>query len=317
MPLVFPRAAATAAVTLAAAATIASCARTPRPASPVAGADPYGGPPPGAPAVRFAPGAVSDGNTFSAAFTPDGRTVFVSRRGPNRTGARLFVARFVDGRWTDATPVAATSRYPSADPFLTRDGRRLYFSWQSPRPGMAADTAVDYDTWVMDRDGDGWGPPRHVGDAPHSSASDMYPSVARDGTLYFDSTRPGLPARRNLWRARSVNGAYAPAEPLPDIVNGAGGASNPYVDPDERFVIFQSSREGGLGGGDLWIAYRTPTGWSTPKNLGPRVNTADAEFCPTVTPDGRYLVFSRIRVENGRQVADDVFIVGADVLPVP
>src|SRR5688572_19748682 len=98
-------------------AALAGCAGSLRTAAP--SADPYGGPPPGAPAVRFSPGVVSDGNTFSAAFTPDGRTVFVSRRGPNRTGAQLYTARFASGAWTAPAPVAATAAYPSADPFIT------------------------------------------------------------------------------------------------------------------------------------------------------------------------------------------------------
>jgi WD40-like Beta Propeller Repeat len=33
--------------------------------------------------------------------------------------------------------------------------------------------------------------------------------------------------------------------------------------------------------------------WGSPINLGAGINTPDHEFCPIVTPDGRYLFFSR------------------------
>ena len=281
-------------------------------------ADPYGGPPTGAAPVRFAPEALPAGSAFSAAFTPDGRTLFFTRSERARGIVELWTAGRDGRRWTDPRPAPFARGWRAADPFVTRDGQQLYFSWAKPRPGMAADTSVDYDTWVVVRERGGeWSEPRHVGDAPHSPASDMYPSVTRDGTLYFDSFRPGLPARRNVWRARLAGGAYGAAEPLPAAINDPRvGASNPYVDPDERFIIFASGRAGGHGRTDLWISHRRPDGsWGEPVNLGSRVNTADSEFCPTISPDGRWLLFSRIRYDGDRPIADDVFIVGVDALP--
>jgi hypothetical protein len=202
------------------------------------------------------------------------------------------------------------------DPFVTRDGQQVYFSWAKPRPGAAPDTVLDYDTWVAERRGDGWSEARYVGVPPHTPESDMYPSLTRDGTLYFDSFRPhpDLKARRNVWRSRLVNGAYQAAEPLPAAINQAG-ASNPYVDPDERYIIFSSARPGGLGGGDLYVSYRTGSSWSEPISLGPRVNSAATEFCPMVSPDGRHLFFSRIPRKDGVNQANEIWLVPIDVLP--
>jgi hypothetical protein len=42
------------------------------------------------------------------------------------------------------------------------------------------------------------------------------------------------------------------------------------------------------------VSFRTTdSGWGPAINLGSAINTADTEFCPMVTPDGRYLLFSR------------------------
>jgi hypothetical protein len=129
----------------------------------------------------------------------------------------------------------------------------------------------------------------------NSAAVDMYPSVTRDGTLYFDSFRDG---RRRAYRARPRAGGYLPTELLPPEINGDSGASNLFVDPDERYAVFiggvRAGGERGYGAADLHVSFRTPTGWTPARNLGPLVNTAATEFCPYVTPDGRWLFFTRV-----------------------
>ena len=275
----------------------------------------YGGPPPGAPAVRFSPDVVNRTSAFASAFTPDGKTIFFTASDSARAYIDLMMSSFVDGQWTTPVHAPFAEGHKAMDPFVTRDGRQVYFSWAKPVPGAKPDTVLDYDTWVAERVGDGWGEARHVGVPPKTPESDMYPSLTSDGTLYFDSFRPhpDLKARRNVWKSRFVNGAYLPAEPV-RVIN-QGGASNPYIDPDERFIIFSSGRPGGLGGGDLYIAYRDGDSWSEPVSLGSRVNSAATEFCPMVSPDGRYLFFSRIPRANGVAQSNEIWVVGIDVLP--
>ena len=280
------------------------------------GSPSYAGPPPGAPAVRFSPDVVSRTSAFASAFTPDGRTIFYTASDSARTYIDLMMSRFVDGGWTAPVPAPFAEGHKAMDPFVTLDGQRVYFSWAKPRPGAAPDTALDYDTWVAERQGDGWSEARYAGVPPYTRESDFYPSLTRDGTLYFDSFRPHptLTARRNVWRSRLVNGVYQDAEPLPAPVN-QGGASNPYIAPDESYIIFSSGRPGGLGGGDLYISYRSGETWSEPMSLGARVNSSATEFCPMVSPDGRYLFFSRIPRVNGVGQSNEIWVVGIDVLP--
>ena len=50
----------------------------------------------------------------------------------------------------------------------------------------------------------------------------------------------------------------------------------------------------GAGKGDLFVSYRRDEGgWGQPFSLGEGINTDQHEFCPMVTPDGKYLFFSR------------------------
>jgi hypothetical protein len=64
---------------------------------------------------------------------------------------------------------------------------------------------------------------------------------------------------------------------MPSSINAPGGMGNwaPFITPDERYLIFCSTR--GLPGyyqGDLHICYRQPDGSLTnPVNMGEPVNT--------------------------------------------
>jgi hypothetical protein len=41
------------------------------------------------------------------------------------------------------------------------------------------------------------------------------------------------------------------------------------------------------------VSFRRPGGWSPPRSLGDQINTADYEYTPFVSPDGKALFFSR------------------------
>lgn len=63
---------------------------------------------------------------------------------------------------------------------------------------------------------------------------------------------------------------------------------HPAIDDNETMMIFASDIPGGYGGRDLWISTydRKSKSWSTPKNLGPEINTADDEMFPYLHDNG-------------------------------
>src|SRR4051812_9993241 len=80
---------------------------------------------------------------------------------------------------------------------------------------------------------------------------------------------------------------------LPAVVNDANTNSNPLIAADGSFLVFASDRPGGQGDTDLWVSFRGPEGWSEPRNLGPPIDTAEGEFAPGLSADGRLLFFTR------------------------
>ena len=64
--------------------------------------------------------------------------------------------------------------------------------------------------------------------------------------------------------------------------------THPSISGDGSALYFVSNMEGGYGGYDLYVSYKTDTSWSKPKNLGPSVNTASNEMTPFCIEDVIY-----------------------------
>ena len=72
---------------------------------------------------------------------------------------------------------------------------------------------------------------------------------------------------------------------------------SPFVSADGLSLYFATTRPGGIGGEDLWVAHRSSTAadFGAPVNLGPTINTSGAERSPALSADGRTLYFATMR----------------------
>lgn len=254
---------------------------------------PYAADGPVADPKLFAEGVINnaDADVYGPTFTPDGRSLYFARRIKRGELEHVFVSHFAGGRWGEPRVAEFSGKFFDKEPFVSPDGSRLFFSSNRPAKGDAPDK--DFDIWVARKAGKGWGVPERLGAPVAADGDDDYPSVAANGTLYFGSTREGGKGRVDLYRARRVGGKYGAAENLGDAINTPETEADPYIAPDESYLIFTSTRPGGAGRGDLYISYNRKGVWTAPKNLGPKVNTDVFDYTPLVTPDGKYLFFSR------------------------
>ncbi len=236
----------------------------------------------------FAPGAVSTADPeFAITFAPDGMTAYFDRANADRSKFAIVSSTFVKGAWQPAAPLPfSTGEFRDVDPFAAGD--RLYFSSNRPRSGS---TATDFDTWYVVRTGAGWGEPVHVEGAPSGPGNQVCVSIARDGTLYFQSDATG---GGDIYRAPRSGDAYPTAAPVEGISTPAS-ESNPAISPDGTLLVFVADREGGVGGSDLYASRLRDGVWSPPTNLGPGINSPLADFAPAFSPDGKYLFFTSER----------------------
>ncbi len=247
--------------------------------------------PPGRQPKIFAPGIVSTEQAeFAGTLSPDGREFHFTRR-PTFDGSdnRLYVAEQRGTGWTSPAPVPFGTNSMEFESFVSPDNKLLFFDSGRPRPAGAVPQGS---IWCVERTATGWGPARHVGAAVNGSHP-MSVSAALNGTLYFT----GLVGRQfGIWRAPRAGDDYSGPEYLPIEVNSLRGA-HPYIAPDESYLIFDAA-DGNTGPilskKALFISYRNPDGsWTSARKLPPEINTTQTEFCPHVSPDGRFLFFTR------------------------
>jgi Tol biopolymer transport system component len=106
--------------------------------------------------------------------------------------------------------------------------------------------------------------------------------------------------------------AYSPwsaPERLGPEINTSGVLEGcPFISKDGLTLFFASNRSGGSGAADIWASSRdtADSGWTTPFNLGPVLNSSAADVCPTYHISGRYLYF--VSARSGGCGGDDIYV---------
>ncbi len=113
-----------------------------------------------------------------------------------------------------------------------------------------------------------------------------------DGTATFNKSGTRMFFSRNsegknskevndlkIYSADLVDGVWTNIKALP-FNDKEFATCHPTLSPNGRYLYFASNRPGGIGGMDLYVVNKRGTNWSTPRNLGPTVNTPSNEIFP-------------------------------------
>ena len=264
--------------------------------------------PPGMTPEVFAPGLISTDSAreLNAVFSPDMR-IFMFTRLVNGVMKMHFTYQTGEGTWTEPRLAAPSLTYPGhadVDMAFAPGGRRLYFISKRPLPGYALDR---YNIWYSDRSPEGLHPPVALGPHINGAGDEYYPVLVGDGSLYFTARRSDSLGGTDSYRAQFRDGRFDAPVNLGPAINSEFREGDIYVDAEETYLIHVSTgRPDSLGGADLYISFRQPDGtWGQDRHLGDVINSADIDYCPMVSPDGRYFLFTR---------GDDVYWVDARIL---
>jgi len=249
----------------------------------------------------FEPGNLSlpDKEEWRITFTPDGDEAYFGRSDeffPISRQSTIYVSHRVGDSWTTPEVAPFSGVYSDIDPFVSPDGKKLYFS--SIRPVDGVDRA-DADLWMVKRlAGGAWSEPIHLGPLVNSPADELYPTVTSGGTLYFGSDRAGGFGGWDIWRSKRQGGVYQAAENLGPGVNSDLWEFNPWISPSGKTLVFASLfRPEGYGYGDLYVSFRHDGEFQPAANLGPCVNSEADEYHPAPTPQLGSLFFIRHHYE--------------------
>ncbi|MEL6537450.1 MAG: hypothetical protein AAFQ98_18660, partial [Bacteroidota bacterium] len=140
-------------------------------------------------ATLIGPGVISSElPEFATTVSADGKEMFFNRTTEDRSSMRIFRSEWAENAWSEPTPLPfSQGTYRDVDPFLSHDGRRLYFS--SNRPSARGES--DFNHWYAERTEGGWAEPILL-DAPlNSDSAEIYITQTQSGTAYFRTARWG------------------------------------------------------------------------------------------------------------------------------
>jgi len=185
-------------------------------------------------------------------------------------------------------------RYKDSDPWLTPDGRMLYFVSDRPVAGETPNSSLDI--WRVTVEARRFGTPEHL--AAVSSEGDELGPELHEGWLYFNSSRKSGPAKLSIYQARVKGNGFDMPVALPAPFNDGDIQGDMTVSPDGRVAVFWSRRDDS-DELDLFAACRRPTAWSRAVRLPAPINGRGMDFTPAFSADGSTLYFASLRADDG------------------
>jgi len=272
--------------------------------------------PPGTTAELFAAGLFDEDESVGCSgFLNDG-TVFVYSSMNVGTDWRFkptYVMEQEGGRWTEPE-IAPFSEYMPYNFTVGPGGRTIYFTTLKSPDRSTSMLLEQANIWAVTLHEDGWTEPVMLGASINTEEHyENYPTVARDGTIYYMSRREDSVGKTDVYRSRNRDGKYDDAENLGPPVNSVESDQDPWIAPDGTYLIVcLTGRADSFGRYDLYVSFPDEDGsWSEPVNLGEGVNGPGSEFRPYVTADEEFLFFTAPDPVNKR---GRIFWVSSDVI---
>ena len=184
-------------------------------------------------------------------FSPDLKDVYFTSNnymdGELKSGnLKIFRATIgSNGQWTDMVTLPFNNDdYDTAHPFLSSNGKQLYFT--SNMPGGYGDT----DLYVVAVNDGHYGAPKNLGPTINSKYKEYTPYV--DGNIiYFSSTRPKGRGGFDIYMSKLDGTTPLPIN-LGKPMNSRSDDISFIIDNEKQKGYFSSNRSGGKGDDDIY-----------------------------------------------------------------
>lgn len=204
-----------------------------------------------------------------------------------------FIQSFA--RW--GTPVKLNSNvntgsYPEDHPFITADGKKLYFV--SFRPGGFYDDDIWVSTWNTSLNN--WGPAVNIGAPINTNGRERSPSLSPDGKrLYYSTCCGGYGGWEILYSDwDSVNQKWGTPQNMGPNINSPYSDFSAKISADGKKLYFSSEGRGHPQTQAIYTSvYDDSLGWQPPVPFPDWINKSGTEEGAYVSADGKWLFFVR------------------------
>ena len=243
---------------------------------------------PGEQSRLFAPDIISgpfDERMIS--FIKEGTECYFQIRGVPRS--TVFYTHLTALGWT-RPETAFFSGYYFEEFTFSGDGNTLVFT--SNKPLNPADSVGgEFYIWKSERTDGKWSEPCFLGEQFKGAG---YPTISDNGNIYFFDNREEGSGREDIYISEYKNGKYQSPYCLGQEINSRNNEVDPFIAPDESYLIFSSDRN---GKGGLFISYKNGENWTKPCYMGDDIGSGES-ICPSVSSDGRFLFFTSRRKKH-------------------
>lgn len=241
----------------------------------------------------------SDYNEFGPVMAPDGKTMYFSRyKHPDNIGGRKDIEDVWFCTWNEEKQMwnkaqnagrPLNNKYPNYVNSISNNGQTLllgniYLENGKEKAGLS----------VSHKTEQGWSFPQPLtfeGCKKQPHASGAYLSGDNRVLILSYKNRKEGQGHHDLYVSfKTAHNAYSKPINLGKTINTRYTETAPFISPDGKKLYFTSDGRGdGFGGCDIYESERlddTWTLWSTPKNLGPKINNEDNQSFFTLTQRG-------------------------------
>lgn len=256
----------------------------------------------------FAEGVIStkDKSVFNLTFTNDGKTAYFTRRKGNEK-QKIYFTTFENNKWTEPQ-IASFSTDRDETPFISPNGKTLYFGSERPIPKRQNKGNFDMNIWKTEWNGNKWSEPSPLSEMinkvqiekeewPSSNQNSIY---TNDGINFYFATMARGTKTIEMYKTKQVRGEFSKPNKIAGLFeNDKYWKSTPIISPDGNYLVFNAYETPyGKGGEDIYVSKKTKNGWSKAKNIGELINSKAEEASPKFSNDGKYFFFSREIKEN-------------------
>lgn len=200
---------------------------------------------------------------------------------------RIFLFRFEEGKLCCEEEVPFSGKFNDYHPVFSPDGEWIYFNSDRPIPSEEL-KSEKVNIWRVSYIRHNWGTAEYLENI-NSEHHESYPSITSDGTLYFNSDRPGGKGSMDIYRSIYKNDSFSNPV-LVSVLSSEDSENDLTISSDEKVIILNKylfrSKEV-----EMYIAYNVSGNWTTPQPLSKINQKGIWELTPTLTPDSKYFIY--------------------------
>ncbi len=240
----------------------------------------------------FGKGIVSVQGRFEMGFTisPDMKTIaFGVAHESNVEETCIYIMKYINGKWTAPDKSILPDNVNTFYPMFDHTGSEFYFA----KSANGAET----DLWMAEYLNDQMKNPQLLDSIINSNAREAGHGKSKSGPFYFTSNRDDQnQCCGDIYRSELVAEGYTKVEKVNEL-NSEADEEGLFLSPSGNYIIIQSWKSEFESKHDLYLSYQTKNGtWTNPERLNSKINGKDIEQRPFVSPDNKFLFFSRMSI---------------------